>query len=232
MGTLMLSELEDEIRAGLGNRTDLDARLPRALNIAQTRITRVINWEELQEIYTGITGFTSTPADDKFLALPSSVRKINSVRLLDGFNSRKLIRVQHVAWDRTVPAPQAQAVGRPSMYTQYRNIMEFWKVPDAAYSLECRTVDWPTPFVAASPNAVSDLDNKDDMLISLSLSWLYLTLKNDPMARRWWVTYTGQLNTAMGEELEQPDLDLLPSAGVGSIGASVPYYQDPFVTGV
>ncbi len=232
MGTMTLTQLEDEMRSHLGGRTDLDTRLPQALNIAQTRIARISRWEELEAIYTGTTAFTSTPADDKFLALPSSVRDVYSVRLIDGFNSRKFTRVPNKTWDRKVPAPQAYATGRPSLYTVHRNVMEFWKVPDAVYNLECRTVDWPTAFAAASPTAVSDLDQKDDMIIALATSWMYMSIKNADMARKWWAVYSGMLNDALGEEMEKPDLDILPDVGAGATSAAVPYYQDPFVKSI
>lgn len=232
MGTLTLTELENEIRASMGGRTDFDSRLPQALNIAQNRIARIRNWEELESLYTGATAFTSTPADDKFLALPVGIRKIFSVRLIDGLNSRKLTRVPHKTWDRKIPAAQEYSTGRPSLYTQYRSIMEFWRVPDAAYVLHCRTIDWPTAFAAASPDATSDLDEKDDMLIALALSWMFMTIKNEAMARKWWGVYSGMLNDAVGEDAEKPDLDYLPDVGAAGAVGAVPYYQDPFVNSI
>ena len=232
MGTLTQTELQDEVRSALGGRTDLDSRMTRGLNLSQMRIARLSRWEELEAIYTGSTAYTGTPADDKFLALPTNLRDVYSVRLIDGTNSRKLTRLTNRIWDRRIPAPEALATGRPRYYTLHRNVMEFWKVPDAAYSVTIRAVEWPTAFTTSDLSAVSDLDQKDDMIIALTTSWFYMTLGNEEMANKWWRIYRNMAIAAGAEESEKPDLDVLPNAGVSSGGTPGDYYADPFVTSV
>ena len=232
MGTLTLDDMKDEMRSSLGGRTDINARLTRILNLAQMRIARKHRWEELENLYTNTTAFTSTPADDKYLAMPSNLRDVYSIRLLDGANSRKLVRVPNRSWDKRIPSPEYFATGRPSLYTLRRNIMEFWKVPDAAYSLEAFGISWPTVFVDATPTAVSDLDQKDDMLITLAMSWTFMTLRNREEAARWWAIYANMMNDAVDEEVEKPDLDFPVGLKLdtGQIGGE--YYRDPFVKSV
>ena len=154
MGTLTLDNIKTEMRASLGGRTDLDSRLTTVINLAQMRIARKHRWEELEALYTNTTAFTSTPASDKFLALPANVRDIYSVRLIDGSNSRKLTRVPNRTWDKRLPEPEYYATGRPTLYTLRRNIMELWKVPDAAYSLEAFGIFWPATFSDATLFAI------------------------------------------------------------------------------
>lgn len=229
MGTLILSDLKDEMRHSLGNRTDLDARLTRILNLAQMRIARKHRWEELENLYTNTTAFTSTPASDKYLAMPSNLRDVYSIRLLDGANSRKLVRVPNRSWDKRIPIPEYFSTGRPALYTLRRNIMEFWKVPDAVYDLEVFAITWPTPFSDASPSALSDLDQKDDMLICLGLSWTFMTLREPEDAKKWWVIYANMMNDSVDEEIEKPDLEFPVGmkSGVDQLGGE--YWRDPFV---
>jgi len=82
MGTLTFTELQDEVRSALGGRTDLNARLPRALNIAQQRLARIHDFDEMETLTTTTFGFAGTTAD-RFLALPSK-REVFSIILLDG----------------------------------------------------------------------------------------------------------------------------------------------------
>ncbi len=232
MGTLTLDEMKTELRSSLGGRTDLNARLTTVINLAQMRIARKYRWEELEALFTNTTAFTSTPASDKFLALPLNVRDIYSVRLIDGANSQKLTRVPNRSWDKRIPEPEYHSTGRPSLYTLRRNIMEFWRVPDKAYDLVAFGIIWPTAFTDASPSAVSTLDQKDDMLITLSMSWIRMSLSEIDAAARWWTIYADMINDSVNEEVEKPDLDFPVGLKADDGALSGNYYQDPFVKSV
>ena len=232
MGTLTLDEIKTEMRSSMGGRTDLNSRLTVVINLAQMRIARKHRWEELEALFTNTTGFTSTPASDKYLTLPSNVRDIYSVRLIDSSNSRKLIRVPNRSWDRKIPEPEYYSTGRPTLYTLRRNIMEFWKVPDAAYNLEAFGVTWPTAFTDASPTLKSDLDQKDDMIITLAMSWIFMTLRNKDEATKWWGIYANMMKDAVGEEIEKPDLDFPVGGKIGAGALGSEYYKDPFMRSV
>lgn len=226
MGTLTLDGLKSEIRAGLGNRTDFDSRLDDVINLSQMRIARRHRWEELERMYTRTPSITSSAYDDKFLAFPGNLRDVYSVLLLDGFQSRKLTRVPYRRWDRVIPAPEQFSRGHPSHYTLFRNTMELWKVPDAAYQYIIRAVIWPAALSDSS--SVSDLDQKDDMIITLTTSWLLLTSGREESANKWWRIYRNMMNDAGAEEEERPDLDILPGKGAAGSSPSAPYYSDPF----
>src|SRR6185437_1040512 len=99
MGTLTLTQLAAEVQAGLGNRTDFTLAASRTvpiLNIAQTRLSRAYDWMELQNFVDLVTSFTSTPASDKLLVLPNTVKNINTIILYDSSSpttqTRKLVR--------------------------------------------------------------------------------------------------------------------------------------------
>lgn len=228
MGTLTLAEIKGEIRAALGNRTDEDSRLTTAINLSQMRIARKHRWEELEALYNRNFEITSSVYNDKFVAFPSNLRDIYSVIVLDGYESRKLIRVPYRRWDRVIPSPEQFSRGTPSHYTLFRNTMELWKVPDEALETIIRAVEWPTSF-GSDETALSDLDQKDDMIITLTVSWFLMTQGREDDANKWWGIYKNLMNDAGAEEDERPDLDLLPGPGAGSNSAMLaPYYQDPF----
>lgn len=232
MGTLTLAELKGELRVILSDRSDVEPRLTSALNMSQMRIARAYRWEELETLYTNTTGFTSTPADDMYLTFPVDVRDIYSCRLQDDANSRKLIRVPNRSWDKRLPDVTYLSTGRPSHYTLYRNVMELWPVPDAAYNLIARGIMWPTAFVPATPGAVSTLDEKDDMLIVLAASWLLRSVGDIEKSNDWFVMYKRMLTDAINEEGEKPDVDYPIGLKDGVDVISGNYPADPFVRSV
>ncbi|KKL73059.1 hypothetical protein LCGC14_2078690 [marine sediment metagenome] len=234
MGTLTYTDIEDEVTQALGNRDDItSARKTRIINLAQIRIARAWRWEELEAIFDKTLPFTSDAEADKYIAFPDTFRDAYSVVLLDGSRSRKLSR-RHTRWiDRRIAMPEHFARRRPTTYVLWRNIMELWPVQDAAYKLRARAITWPTAFVgSAAPNAVSDFDRKDDMLVALSTSWAFKTVKDDDSANSWWRIYKEMLGLAIDEEQERPDMDSLPDVGVqDSIVAPDPW-ADPFVRSI
>lgn len=230
MGTLTNTEMQDEIRSSLGNRTDLDARLERFLNLAQMRIARKHKWEELKNLLTTATGFTSTPADDKFLVIPTGTRTIYSIVLIDGENSRKLIGYTEKEFEKTIPYPERYDTDRPSIFTRWGSSVEFWRVPDAVYVLEIRRSVWPTVFSTGSQT--SDLDRKDDMIIMLALAWANASLSKRETATYYWRIYSNMINDAIGEERENPDIDITNQAVNRDFLNTGEYWKNPFVIAV
>lgn len=228
MGTLLRSELVTEIYSFFANRNDItSANIITWLNIAQTRMARVHKFQELEAITTDATSFTSTPADDKFFALPTNTRKIYTVRLIDGSNSRQIKIYIPTEFDKKIPYPEKYSTGRPSIAARWAHKLEFWKVPDAAYTLEVRRSSWPTAFTAVS-DVVSDFDEKDDALIMLTVSWGYMRLRNMKDANFYWKVYSGMLNDIVGEEVENPDITLQGDTMGGGTLMEEPW-RDPFV---
>lgn len=225
MGTLLKSELIDEISDFFANREDFtDARYVRWLNLAQQRIVRLKVWEELQALDTSLV----TVVSDKFLAEPSNIRKIYTLRLIDDSNSRYLMGKPQKAFDKMIPLPSRFAEGRPSIYTRWAGNFEFYKVPDAIYSLELRYTKWATAFTTAA-DIVSDLSEKDDALIMLAVSWGFLTLKNIDDATKYWRIYKDMINNAAMEDVERPDIDIKPEGISSSAMNNNNPWENPFI---
>ena len=229
MGTLSLTDLKAEITASQGNRTDIASRLTRVLNLSQTRIARIYKWEELEATITS----KSTVAGNRYVSLSDlNIREILSVVLVDGTNSRKLSGRIYRQLDQVSPYPEANPTGKPEVYSYFGKQLEIYRRPDAIYSLRIRVSNWPTALSDASPSATSDLDNKDDMLIALSNSWLFLTLGKSEDANKWWSIYRQMLTSAIAEEGESPDLDVLPGGGAGVGVETAEPWASPFVKSI
>lgn len=238
MGTLTLSQLQTEVLAAHGNRGDYseDRRIV-ALNIAQTRIARAYDWNELWAIDTGTIGDAADVTVDKFENTPTNIRRIYSFRIVDAAskqNSRKLRFVHQKHWDEEIPETEAWATETPSIYTIWKRsgnfVFELWQIPDTSYNYEIRSAKWPTNFVSTSPTATSDLDDKDDMIIALAASWLFLTGREMEEANRWWAVYKEMLNNAADQDIEQNEIDLkapLEMALRGDLPGVEPW-KDPF----
>ncbi len=84
MGALTLAELKTGVRDHFSGRTDKDTRLTQLLNIAQIRLVRDHDFEEMKGQTTLEPTFTGTLATDKFIAIPSTVKEIFSVAVIDG----------------------------------------------------------------------------------------------------------------------------------------------------
>jgi len=231
MGSLTQDELKAEIRAALGNSTELDSRLTTILNISQTRIARLYDWNELQEIDSGSLSYTGNASTDKFHTLPASLRKIHSFRLLKGTSNispQRLEFIQPAKWDSIIPDSEYYTVGEPTAYTIWKNRAELWKIPDAAYAYEIRYSLWPTDFDSAIGTQKSTLDHKDDLLIMLSTSWAFATLREMEEANRWFAIFKDALQKATGQDITEFERDIKPSFEIGKELGRVNPWQDPF----
>ena len=231
MGTLSLTDLKDEVRTGLANRTDQDTRLTRIINIAQNRIGRIRRWKELESILSISLVNSGVLATDRRIAVTSTVRDYYSILRTDTGTSTenfKLRYIPHRDWDKRHPYPEDTTRNRPVEYTHWAKFLEFWPIQDKSYTMRARVSLWPADLSDASPNAVSDLDHKDDIIIAGALSYTFTLLRMMDDASRWFAIYKDLLNAAIDEEREKPDLDRLPTVGQ-SIGSSPgQYWLDPF----
>lgn len=235
MGTLTLTELKGEIQAALGNRTtqsSVTARLTRVLNMSQTRLARAYTWRELNTVLSLTTSFSGDLSADKFITVSENVRDYLSLVLVDGTSSVKLKYKPYRAIDREVPYPEQYTRRRPRIYTRFQGKLEIIPIPDAAYPINARVILWPTAFVDSS-DVPSDLDNKDDLLIALAVSWFHMTFNDIDSANKWWRVYMNGLALAVAEDQDNPDYDAQPSSSLDTnyVESQEPW-ADPFVRGV
>ncbi len=220
--------LQEEVRANLANRDDLTvaagSRLERFLNFAQDRVARHHRFREFRQLSTDSTIFNND-LNDKYLATPTNLRTLYTIRLLDGTNSHKLTFIDIKRWDLLLPKPSETARRRPTQYTFFRRTFEFHPLPDAVYSLEMRWDAWPTALTTLAQ--VTEFEHKDDMLIQLATSYAQGSLGMVEKAAATFDIYKAMLNQALLSDEEHPHEDLVPTFEIGKpIGD---YWADPFV---
>ena len=194
----------------------LQTRVRTYLNWAQQRIARHFNFYELTAI---IDSFTLTASTKRYsfttlgLVRPKDIR---SVLLLDSQNSFRMYRMQQVNYEKRFPRPENFSTGRPRIYVRIGDNLEFFYIPDSAYTIKIIYPQWPTPFTTAGQ--VSDFSNKDQLLVVATVMETYLALEEYTDATAWFNKMLGMLNDAVRVE---GDVDWEPQAepiDLGMIG--------------
>lgn len=228
MGSLTLLQLKDEVRAGLGNRTDLDTRLTRFLNLAQQRLARLHDFDEMEKISFSEFPYDNKPSD-KYMSMPG-IREVYAFKLLDGQASRKLRQVEPRMWNTVVPAPQEYARYKPSHYTLWANTIVLYPLASQA-GLQCELwwTKWPADFSDNSPDALSDYNQKDEILIELAVVYAYNSLGKIDDAQAHWQRAVPLIAEALHTDMEKPDLDIRPGPSLNdAIQLPGEYWNDPF----
>ena len=133
-------------------------------------------------------------------------------------------------WDSVIPEPEFWSRSWPTHYTVWENNkFELWRIPDIVYTLQIRLSRWPKKVSVTGEGNPIDLENVDDLIIHLALSYAYWSLGRTDRAKDFFGIYRGLAKDALIED--DTDLDEA-MAGVkipidtfqGSRG-----YDDPFV---
>lgn len=234
MSILTLSEIKTEIKTSLGNRSDLDSRLSNIVDLSQLRIARLHDFDELRMKTSVNTAVTSDPEADKVISFPTlantRIRKIYSLRRMStGVDMPgKLRRVSSRKWDKVIPEPEYYARGRPTHYSWYaNNEFELWRVPDAVYELVIRLSRWPYQVATTGEGSPIDLENVDDLVINLSLSYSFHSLGRNDKAREFFGIYRALAKEALIEDTT--DLDEAMAGMNRDAIAGTRGYDDPFV---
>ncbi len=203
------------------------------LNWGQQRIARFYSFHELNTYTESATTVTSvarypmvTGTNNLGLIRP---KDIQSVRLIDGENSRTLTR-KSVRWfDQKFPLITNYSDSRPHIYIRWGNDLEFFRRPDAAYDLYLRYPQWASELTAGS--TATDFENKDQLLITMAILEGYLHLEEYDDAKVW-------LNKALGLLVDavrvEGDIDWEPQASAmstdpGGYQSGEPWI-DPYAT--
>lgn len=233
-GSEFITEVADTVGKALGATSRsgvlMQDRILKFLNFGQERIARTFSFDELKVIKTD----GATVADVKRYPLESGtnnlgltgVKDIESLKFMDGANSRKLINMSARKFDAFFPRPENFSTGRPSMYVRYQREVELFKIPNDAYTLETRYSTWATAL--ANDATVSDFLHKDQLLITSAVLETYMALEEYADAKVWFQRFLGQLSDAVKVEGLvdwEPQAD---SSGLGVIPMSGAPWVDPY----
>jgi hypothetical protein len=228
LGDLTLMELIGEVQGGLLNRTDLaNDRVVRAINFAQTRISRGHDFKEMKGFYNVSTQFTSNPFNDKFVPLAAFIKHVHTVVLKDGTNSRKLVEKPWRQFDRTWPMPEALGRSRSQVYSRWGQNLVLYPVPDGVYALFMRVTQFPRPFnLITAPNAVSDFESKDDLIIAEACAYLWKSFGRPDKANDFLQESVMHFQAAVKQDSDIPDMEIGLDISTENLGQ---YWADPFV---
>lgn len=233
MGTLTLDEMKVEVRANLGGRTDLNLLLSTRINLAQKRIARKHDWEELERTKVDANTATDTKSYDvaTFVGETNNdlIRDIHTIRLISGSESRKLVRCTPAQADESIPYPENSASGKPFWYIWYGNYFEMIKIPNDAYTCYVRWSRYPETLVNGA--STSDLKNKDDAIIALTTSWCFSSLKMREEAAHWYNIAKDLISDAKIEDATDRDLTIKSKDELGVKRPMGSYWNDPFYRG-
>lgn len=183
------------------------------LNWAQRRIANHYSFYDLQQVKENAATATSVKtypleSGDSNFGL-ERVATINSIRLIDSENSRKLDFWHYRKFDKWYPRPENFATGRPRIYTRWKNSLVFFKIPDAVYTLHIRYGQYAAPLT--SDGQLHDFgEDKDELLVTAGVLQTYLALQEYGDAKVWYELFIGQLTDAVrseGDDDWEPDAE-------------------------
>jgi hypothetical protein len=223
--------VKTEIRACLGGRTDFDSRMDNVLRLAMMTIARMHEFDELRYLATYATANTGNAAADQQVSLVQGlnrIRKIYTVRLFSGTESRKLVKLNPRRFDQLLPKADVYSRGKPTHYCIYnKSIMELWRVPDAVYTLSIRLSLYPEFPTDDSQTFV--FDNAEDLIIFLSASYLALTAGNVARSNELYKSFASAAVQVFKEEVEDFDTHMAVH-GTEIQGSVSNPWSDPFVS--
>ena len=93
---------------------------------------------------------------------------------------------------------------RPSHYCVFSTSIEVYPAPDKEYTVKLRRSRWPAPLV--TDEDVSQLNQKDDLLIALTISWALYHLNNVERGNAYWTMFRSMVKEAVDAQTTKPDL--------------------------
>ena len=200
------------------------------LNWGQQRIARFYSFHEQNKYTETATTVASisryplvTGTNNLGLVRP---KDIQSIRLIDGTNSRILVRKPPRWFDKNIPLITNYADMRPHVYIRWGNDIEVFKRPDDAYTLYIRYPQWAADLTAGSGSTT--FEYKDQLLISSAVLEGYLHFEEYDDVAVWLARFLGLLQDAVRAE---GDVDWEPQAqefrGVAGYVSGEPWI-DPY----
>lgn len=233
-GTLTRTEIEDEALDNVAKSGVLTLQSGTTL---RTRMTTWVNraqlWIAWKADILALEATTATVASQSSYSFPNAYRKIYSLRLIDGLQSRKLTCVMPWEMDQKVPSPSSQTTQRSSFYTPFKDTgtFELFPIPDGIYTLTLRYSAYPDNFTSAT--AYSQFTNADAAIVAYATMFAFRWLQELKDAKDW--EGQGDMIVAKLEEANDPNQiypDWAPALeGYSASGGALPgeYYNNPFI---
>jgi len=169
------------------------------MNRVLTRISRRHDFKELQKTYSA-----STIASQKTYGFPSNYKIIVDLKVIDGYESTKLILVLPPNFDKVIPYPEDDTEDKPVWYVPFGLNFELYPIPDTAYTLNTRAVIKPTT-ITATTDTLDYTDDKDDIIFAGMMTEGFYHLQMYEDALFWEKEFLTRLAEAISVEEHIPD---------------------------
>ena len=177
MGTLTLGDIRSQIKLALGNREDLDEHINSLINTCQMRLARFFDFEEMISTGDLAVAYSADSLADASISLPTYTRDVHSISIIDGTSYYSVQAVDRRTWKtKYYNAIVSSTTSRPTQYCVFANIIEIFPAPDQAYTAKLRRSTWPIDLT--TDESKSELSQKDDLLIALTICWTLFHLNN------------------------------------------------------
>jgi hypothetical protein len=225
MGTLTLGSIRSQIKLALGNREDLDEHINSLINTCQMRLARFFDFEEMISLDDFTVAYTGDNLTDASISLPTYTRDVHSISVIDGDTYYVVAPIDRRTWkDRYFNAIVSGTTSRPTQYCIFGSTIEIYPAPDQAYSAKLRRSKWPVDLT--TDESKSELSQKDDLLIALTICWTLYHLNNTERANAYWAVFKSMVKEAIDSQTVKPDLyQKLDSMSPTQSN----YWKDPFV---
>lgn len=205
-GAEIITEVADVVGKALTassrSGAQLQTRILRYVNWTQQRIARHFSFDELktiQESAATVTDVKRYPLETGTNNLGlTKVKDIESLKIMDSENSRKLDLWSYRRFDKAFPRPENFASDRPWLYIRYQREVELFKVPNAVYTLEIRHSKWATDM--ANDANVSEFLEKDDLIVIGAIMEAYMALEEYADAKIYFQRFIGVLGNSVKVE--------------------------------
>lgn len=218
------ADLREEVDKNLGGRREQQdpayTRLDRHLDLTLTRLGRAHEWKEMSRLDSDSVVITGTPSiDATYDGLPVTLKELYGLMVYASGDQQahKLSRLPNRQWDQMIGPSNLHEIGEITHYMMWERTgvgqsggpsIEWFRVPDANYTLYRRYTVWPS--MGALTTDLPTLNNKDDLIIANCTHWLFQSAGERDNAATWYAIASSLMEEALAEDALQPDVDVLP----------------------
>ena len=205
MGDVTLAEIRNQVKLALGNREDLDSELAPMVNTCQMRIARFFDFEEMLSLEDLTISYTGVALTDSSVSLPTKTRDIYGITVVDGSDYYTVHAVDRSTWkNRFFPDLATAGPDKPSHYCTFSTSIEVYPPPDKEYTAKLRRSKWPEDLKTDEDK--SELNQKDDLLIALTICWVLYHLNNTERGNAYWAMVKSMVGEVIDAQTTKPAL--------------------------
>lgn len=199
------------------------------LNDTLLEMTDECDLSDLFTVSSGVAGTSVTVASTESYTLPSDLKSVVAVKVLDGTNSRKLRYLMPAVYEEKFPYPAGDSTSTPIWYTWYGTTLKVYPTPDAVYTMPFLYVKYPTE-ISVGTTTVPFKPSFDRIIVAgMTAAGLdHLQLFDDGAI--WRARFKGMMKKARVLD-EHPRDRALQGFGFDSspVTRTGNYWNDPFV---